>query len=486
MRLAVLYSNAGFAQHIRYVFTWMAETLGIESCQFLSYASLTECAPDADVLVSYGPERPTACPTNIHIRESGIFWEHYMKPQSLPCPPLEHWNELPILYGQKPETGDWVMESVSGEDVSIICHIDLVAGIFFLLTRYEELLIMERDRYKRFPAEMSLLTHAHLLERPLADEYADLFASWLKRILPIRLWRTHEPWGGSPFALYVTHDVDAPWKYTWRGLPSAKGNRWRAISCLLGISQDPYWTFPELSKLDRQFGVRADYFFMGGGSHPLDQCYAIGSAPIRRLLRELRENDCGIGIHFSFSAHLSLFRREKDLSGSEAFARELAHFISVTRNFPIGSRQHYLGIRVPDTWRQLEALAVPFDTTLGFAESPGFRCGTCRPFHCFDTERGKPLSLVEIPLIAMDTTFIHYLKTNPEETLERMRALLVQVERHRGVFCLLWHPHILSDEDYAGWKEVYRRFLEMAAEKNPMMSNPMESITGGTRTKQVK
>ena len=484
MRLAILYSNAGFAQHIRYVFGWIAETLGIESCQFLSYASLPEGAPDADVLVSYGPERPAACPTNIHISESGLFRAHYMKPQSLPCLPLEHWNELPILYGKKPEPGDWVMESASGGDVSITCHIDLIASIFFLLTRYEELLITERDRYKRFPAEMSLLTHAHLLERPLADEYADLFASWLKRLLPE--FHPREPWGGRPFALYVTHDVDAPWKYTWRGLPSAKGNLGRAISCLLGISQDPYWTFPELLKLDRQFGVRADYFFMSGGSHPLDRGYAIGSAPIRRLLRELRENGCGIGAHFSLSAHLSLFRGEKDLSGSEAFARELAHFISVTRNFPIGSRQHYLGIRVPDTWRQLEALAIPFDTTLGFAESPGFRCGTCRPFHCFDAERGKPLSLVEIPLTAMDSTFIHYLRTNPEEALERMQALLAQVERHRGVFCLLWHPHILSGDDYPGWKDVYRRFLEMAAKKNPLAENPMESVIGGTQTKQVK
>jgi hypothetical protein len=141
---------------------------------------------------------------------------------------------------------------------------------------------------------------------------------------------------------------------------------------------------------------------------------------------------------------------------------------------------------VPDTWRQLEALAIPFDTTLGFAESPGFQCGTCRPFHCFDAERGKPLALVEIPLTAMDSTFIHYLKTNPEEALERMQALLAQVERHRGVFCLLWHPHILSGDDYPGWKDVYRRFLERAAEKNPLTANPMESIRGGTQTKQVK
>jgi hypothetical protein len=103
---------------------------------------------------------------------------------------------------------------------------------------------------------------------------------------------------------------------------------------------------------------------------------------------------------------------------------------------------------------------------------PGFRCGTCHPFFPFDAEKGKPLLILEIPLLVMDTSFIHYLKTSPNNAFETMRDLLQQVERHRGVFCLLWHNHTLYKEDYPGWGELYQQFLEICRAKNPLSSNP--------------
>lgn len=83
---------------------------------------------------------------------------------SMPALPLEWYNlsglknslsneiliceaELPILYG--------VPEITIAEN-SIDCRIDILGGIFFMLSRYEEIVIKERDNHNRFSAKSSI------------------------------------------------------------------------------------------------------------------------------------------------------------------------------------------------------------------------------------------------------------------------------------------------------------------------------------------
>lgn len=47
-----------------------------------------------------------------------------------------------------------------------------------------------------------------------------------------------------------------------------------------------------------------------------------------------------------------------------------------------------------------------YDSTLGYADRPGFRCGTCFEYTAFDVVSDQPLSLRIRPLIAMDCTVI--------------------------------------------------------------------------------
>ena len=463
MKLYVTYSNERFSAHIRYVFEHFAKITGFTHIVFLSYDEVVEMAEVIDLLVSYGKEAPPYSGAHIHISEAELFTNDYLKPRSLPKAPLPKWGNLPVLFGERPEDGDWIRKGPT----QVTSYIDIVAGTFFLLTRYEELIVTERDKFGRFPVELSLLSNTDLLDRPLADEYIDLFLSWIVQLNPN--FQPKNPLGDHPLSLYITHDVDTPWKYTWKNLPRLKQALGCGLSSLLGRKRDPFWTFPEFLALEKEYGISADYFFMSGGSHALDRGYTIEHPSILRLIESLREGGARIGIHFSLSAHFSLA-----LSGEgEEFARELTHFIAVTHKTAVGSRQHYLAVRIPATWRRLEALGIPFDTSLGFAEKPGFRCGTCRPFRCFDAKKGRSLKVHEIPLIAMDSTFIYYLKYSPDQAFSKMTRLFKTVKRHRGVFCLLWHNNSLSEQDYPGWGEMYRRFLREAMEANPLVENPL-------------
>ena len=73
-----------------------------------------------------------------------------------------------------------------------------------MLTRYEELVISDRDRYGRFPASASLAGRAGLLAPPIVDSYVALLWSASTRAWP------GLPRRSARFAVLITHDVDDP------------------------------------------------------------------------------------------------------------------------------------------------------------------------------------------------------------------------------------------------------------------------------------
>ncbi len=62
------------------------------------------------------------------------------------------------------------------------------------------------------------------------------------------------------------------------------------------------------------------------------------------------------------------------------------------------SRQHFLMLRFPDTYRQLMAFGIDEDYTMGYSTVAGFRAGICTPYMFFDLERNRPCSLRVFPL----------------------------------------------------------------------------------------
>ena len=70
-----------------------------------------------------------------------------------------------------------VLEGVRGVDIAerrIEVPLDIFGSAFFMLTRYEEMVITERDTHGRFPARASIAYREGLLERPIVDEYLEL------------------------------------------------------------------------------------------------------------------------------------------------------------------------------------------------------------------------------------------------------------------------------------------------------------------------
>ena len=124
----------------------------------------------------------------------------------------------------------------------------------------------------------------------------------------------------------------------------------------------------------------------------------------------------------------------------------------------MGGRQHYLRWRAPTTWLNWEAAGLTYDSTVGYAERAGFRAGTSREFRAFDLVGSRLLSLIERPLVVMDTTLLHYRKLGATDAaIECGLRLKSRCRRLGGHFTLLWHNSNLMSASH--WR-VFQTLAE--------------------------
>ena len=89
-----------------------------------------------------------------------------------------------------------------------------------------------------------------------------------------------------------------------------------------------------------------------------------------------------------------------------------------------------------------------WDSTLGYADSNGFRVGACYEYFMFDFINRKKLKLKQKPLIYMEVTDFKYLNLSIEESKEKTINLLNKVKKYNGEFVSLWHNSNIKREEW--------------------------------------
>jgi hypothetical protein len=374
-------------------------------------------------------------------------------------------EDIIILYGKE-------HLDISRDRIS--CDVDLFAGAFFMLTRWEEALGTGKDLHNRFPASAAAIVKAGFILRPVVDEYSFLLRKWLlvvsgaeplatctERSRSIGYSVTVEV---STYKIIPTCDVDIP--YYWRSKPSWKAlvgrllKHWNLLETIKDFSslkkvqsqkeRDPYDTFDYLMTLAEKNGTRFQFNFIGGGKTKFEGYYKINDPHIKALMEEMTSRGHSIGLHPSYDTCLdgSMIKAEKK-------AVEDVAGISISK-----SRQHYLRFAVPETWGLLADAGIAEDSTLGYAAEPGFRCGTCKPFPVFDIKKREELPLTERPLLIMDVSFRMYKNLSIAQSIELCEKIKAQVKKHNGELVILWHNSNLSKMDgWEGWDEVLENLM---------------------------
>lgn len=373
------------------------------------------------------------------ILPSPFFKENiYGKAESLPQLPLSMIEEVPLLFGT-PEI-EWHGET-------LVVHADIIASSYFLITRYEEIRRRnERDIYGRFPGKSSLPYRAGFIHRPVVDEYGKLLRKWL-RDTNVKIAEPEQ----KIKKIWLTHDVDAPFYCrTLRNFlrVGIKKEGWRqALRYMMGpLMQDPYYTFPELLKLDKSLinAVGEDrcetvFFFKASGSSREDRPkYNLQSKDMRRLLALCISEKASIGLHSSYDAG-----QKPSLISSE-----LELLKKASKHTLLYNRHHYLASCEPEDMDWLEKAGITDDFTMGYADVAGFRLGTSRPVHWINPENKRISSLLLHPLTIMECSLSEskYMNLNYDEALEYCQLLAEQVAQVNGELVLLWHNDLITQK----------------------------------------
>ena len=371
--------------------------------------------------------------------------------------------ELPVIFGETNAQIGWQQNGAV-----LALPVDVFGSVFFLITRYEEIVRPTRDRHERFPAEASLAAAEGYLDRPLADEYVDLLWTAMHSLWPELSRRP------TSFRLRLTHDVDevsavqgSPVKSVAHAVagdiirrrdPALAFRRARAlVEWRIGMTgRDPFDSFDFLMETSERHGLRATFFFMSGGTRPeFDGHYGISDPAVKRLLRRIHDRGHELGLHASYDSYNSYEQLHAELEALKAACD------AVGIDQPLGGvRQHYLRFENPITWRIQDAAGFQYDTTLGFPEQPGFRSGTCREHPLFDLLERRRLGLRERPLIVMDTTLSDYLTVGRNEALVRAQSVVDACRRHRGDAVLLHHNSLVAS---GRWRDHYIDLVQQFA-----------------------
>ena len=340
-------------------------------------------------------------------------------------------NDIPIIYGTNK-----LLIANHQQTITITCGIDIFASSFFMLTRWEEYVNKTRDKHNRFPAYASLAYKHNFLDRPIVNEYVEMLWNMLKFLGCKQKRKKRE------FKLILTHDIDHAFKYTGflsglreilgdvikrKNLPLAFRNSLDKLLTHLRLRRDPFDTYDYLMDISEQIGVKS-YFFLHSSKY--SKYDNDNDKYLKRIAKKILNRGHYLGYHPSYESYnnFEIFLRDK-----ERIENMIEHKLTF-------GRQHYLRFEVPTTWQIWEKAGMEWDSTLGYADKEGFRCGTCYSYSVFDIINRRKQNLKEKPLILMDDTFVsYYLYSTSEEMEEKIDSLARKIEKYNGEFVLLWH-----------------------------------------------
>lgn len=395
---------------------------------------------------------------NAHLSLNAEFFQKakqaWLEPPSMPVLPLENWRpqddgiqatliekSIPVLYGQPGLVK-------SGKHWHL--NIDIFGSMFFMLSRYEELVTADRDDHERFPAWASVAYKANFLDRPIVNEYLEVLWSCIHSIWP-DLHRTE-----YKAKNFITCDVDFPFKPSLYDLKKMIFQAGRQvlieyaphkalITILKFVGNKIGFSYRDefreniswMMDLNEDAGNKITFYFITHKTSYLDSNEDFDALKIRKLFREIHQRGHDIGLHPGYNCY----------NNKENFKKTVEIFKQVLKEEGItqsafGGRMHFLRWDNSKTPQLLEDNGFDYDSTLMFADNAGFRCGTSYEFTMYDLVNRKPFRLKQRPLIVMEGTIIASRYEDLGYSDESMKRFLMFKERshaYNGTFTLLWH-----------------------------------------------
>lgn len=343
-----------------------------------------------------------------------------------------------------------------GEQTSYI-GVDIIASAFFMLTRWEEIAIPDKDKHGRFIEQNLFSIKYDFHKRPVVNEYVEFLWNILQEMGYIGNRKNKE------FEFYPTHDVDFFEKYDsfFKCCKVLSGDliKRRSISTfftsLKGIynikirkDKDVFDTFDYFMDISESKSVKSRFYFMPGSKGEKDVTFDIKGDKVKEKIRYILNRGHVVGIHPTYNSFDNLEKLNEELG-------KLQNIYPVIEE----GRQHFLRFSNPTTWQMWNDCGLKLDSTVGFYDNIGFRAGICNEYHVFNVITRKQLNLKERPLLMMDTALRRKVENKKEFIAEAIELINI-VKQYNGDFVMLWHNSNLLVNEWKDWNKVYSKIVE--------------------------
>ncbi|MBM3920375.1 MAG: hypothetical protein FJ347_04015 [Sphingomonadales bacterium] len=321
---------------------------------------------------------------------------------------------------------------------------DLLAMVFWCLTRYEEYQTFTPDQHGRFPASASLLHKLEVLEEPVCD---------------IAINNQFAQWGLSAkkeFRIIPTLDIDIAFAFAGRGLLRALGAALKTpfslpqrLKSIADPITDPNYSFPYIQTSLKNHPEARLFWHCGAKSNIYDKQVRLSYRPLTEAIQNL-DKHISCGLHPSFAA-----------SGNAEILLQEKQYLENTLNREVtDSRMHYILLSMPHTYRMLRHCGIKDDYSMGYPDAIGFRAGTAYSFAWYNLIEEQATNLHIYPFCIMEATCKHYLNQTTEQAISKGNQLKSVIRESGGNFCFIFHNESLGKQKiWQGWNSVFEAWL---------------------------
>lgn len=417
-----------------YIFSTLLPAIGISNYTFTN---------DKTAFIKYEQEKINYSQQQITkeefwIKPVKLLFEKEIKEQAIDC---FKWSESKAFF-KTPESD---------------FPFDIFAASFYLISRYEEYLPHKQDMYGRYAHENSLAFKEEFLKLPLVNIWSQQFTKELLKKFPSLQLTPHT------FRFLPTYDIDIAWSYLHKAwlrnagglLKSIMNREWsrarERINVLFVNQKDPFDSYEWLDELHEKHSLRPIYFFLLAQKN---KDYDRNILPDKKVLQKLIQQH---SLKYNFGIHPSWQSGDKP----ELLKEEIVILEKITGSKVNKSRQHYIRMTLPTTYRRLIETGITEDYSMGYGSINGFRASYCLPHKWYDLQKEETTSLTVYPFCYMDANSYYEQHYTAKEALKEMEYYYQITKEVNGLLIPIFHNHFLgTDKMFNGWREVYRTTIE--------------------------
>ena len=334
---------------------------------------------------------------------------------------------------------------------------DIFAATFYLITRYEEYLPHEKDSYGRF-AHINSLAYKHsFLHLPIVN-------IWLNDLMERLSTASHKLSTTKSFKFTPTYDIDIAYTHKYQSIIKNIGGFFKDLmrgdlekvieraNFYSGNAKDPFDVYDWLDDLHQMHQLQPIYFFLLAEKRSVyDKNVPPKSSGIRQLIQRIQRK-YQVGIHPSWQSG----------DDKKLLINELLQLEKITHIKCSISRQHYIRLTLPETYKNLISAGITADYSMGYGSINGFRASVASPFYWFDLKKNEATNLLIHPFCWMDANSYFEQHLSADEAFLELQQYYDSVKKVNGNCTIILHNNFLTEQpQWLPWRKMYERFLSM-------------------------